>query len=110
MTLLSVETAPIVIGLVLLAAVAAVVVGYVVHMRVLRAQVDRALRERSMRYAASCPSSEPDTRPAPTPARSFGLAFGLPKAAGLSLVAAASQRHFASADDPELRTVAGGGR
>ena len=111
MTLLSVSLAPIAIGLVLLAAIGAVAVGYLVHMRFLRAQVERALAERSYRLALSCPPSEPATQPSAAPVKALGLSFGLPSASRLRAVAAArSQRPFTTADERELRTVAGGGR
>lgn len=57
MTLFAVNAAAVAIGLVFLAAIVAVVAGYLVHMRMLRRQIARALRERASRLAASCQAS-----------------------------------------------------
>jgi len=108
MTLLSVSSAPIVIGLIVLFAVLAV--GYLAHIRLLRAQVDRALDERSSRLALSRPPSDAEARPSAAPARALGLGFGLPRAPRLRPATARSQRQFTTADDRELRTVVAGSR
>jgi len=67
-TLFAVSFAAVGIGLVFLAAIVAVAVGYVVHMRLLRQQIARAQGERRLALAASSQPASQVPVEAPQPA------------------------------------------